>query len=206
VTNSANPATGTLQGAGAPIGADAKAFFCAVRECDKKPLTKKQKSKVQNSDKPCATLGSIKHACVKDKTKGRPGCQNEPAYDTKKTPPEQLMRSKPNDSEPCSNFWSAWASMRRALKAGEKYKKGRMRMPDFVIEGPPKQILDAKFPCPDDVASGKMHPNKVRFPSADRYGQFNSDGQEKAYKKIAGKGGEKPKAVSPKDTKGLKCK
>ena len=42
MTNSANPATGVAQAAGAPVGPDEKAYYCAIRECDKKKLTQAQ--------------------------------------------------------------------------------------------------------------------------------------------------------------------
>jgi hypothetical protein len=184
------------------VTAEAFEFACAVQECDSKPLSDDEMAELKGAEEPCLKLGEIKHRCVKEKMKDS-GAQNEPSYDTHRTPAERLMRSAPNQNQPCSNFYSAWASVNRNCAADVppvSYAKGRMRFPDCVIgDKPPRTVLDAKFPCPDKV---KKKPLRARrFPSADQAGdELWRPGQKDAYRKIAGKGGDVV-AVSPKDVK-----
>lgn len=185
------------------LAAAEKTFKCAVKECDNMDLSKDQKEEVKNAKSPCGKLGSIKHECVKQKMQDCPGAENEPSYDTGRTPAERLMRSEPNQHEPCSNFYSAWASVNRNCKSdGIKYKKGRMRRPDCVIGD---KVLDAKFPCSRNVKRGAFG-GRNRFPSANTPGEkMWRRGQKDAYKKIAGKGAPKPKAIAPNDVRNLRC-
>jgi hypothetical protein len=179
------------------------AFKCAVAECDNMKLTKKQQNAVKNADEPCLKLGQIKHECVNGKMAGAEGAQVEPSYDTGKTPPELLMRSPPNQAQPCPNFFSAFASvMRNCAAEGVAYKAGRMRRPDCVIgDKPPRKVLDAKFPCPSNVKKGGV---SSPCPSANQAGEdLWRPGQKEAYKKIAGRRG-KVEAVSPHDVKSSK--
>lgn len=192
----------------APVmGAGEQAFNCAVKECDRKKLGKKDKAKIKEAEEPCLELGRIKHECVKNKMAERKDVQNEPSYDTGRKPPERLMRSEPNQDQPCSNFWSAWASVQRNCKAdGVAYQKGRMRRPDCVIgDDPPRKVLDAKFPCPDDLGNKLADPKAGVIASAPGPGQQCwRPGQKEDYQKIAGKGG-KVKAVSPQDAADTPC-
>jgi hypothetical protein len=197
-------ANGTGQTASAPMDADEKAFKCAVKECDQMQVSKDQKETMKASDDPCKTLGRFKHQCVADKVKDRKNCASESAWDTGVNPPKRLMRKFPNHNKPCTHFTSAWASMRRQLgRLKQVYQKGRMRMPDFIIGKPPRKILDAKFPCSDDLAKGKLHSGS-RFPSAAKPGVWR-EGQKEAYQKILGKGGAEPETVAPKDVENLDC-
>jgi len=182
------------------VEAAAYEFACAVQECDSKRLTDDEMAELKAAEDPCLALGGIKHRCVNEKMKGS-DAQNEPAYDTHRTPAERLMRKKPNQKQPCPSFESAFASVRRNCKADKvPYAKGRMRLPDCVIgDQPPRTVLDAKFPCPDKA---KKKPLRARtYPSADQAGdELWRKGQKEAYEKIAGKGGDVI-AVSPKDVK-----
>lgn len=186
---------------GAPVSTmtPEAAFKCAVQECDAKPLSQAEKNDVKNAESPCLKLGEVKHKCVKEKMDKCKGAQSEPSYDTGRTPPERLMRSPPNQGQPCPNFFSAFASvLRNCAKDGVAYKVGRMRRPDCVIgDKQPRTVLDAKFPCPDKVEKGQLKGNV--FKSAATPGEECwRPGQKEAYRKIAGKGSE-PKAISPHD-------
>ena len=195
---------------GATVSVEEVAFKCAVQECDTKPLTREEKKAVKEAEESCLKLGEIKHKCVKEKMDKCKGVQNEPSYDTGRNPPELLMRSPPNQNQPCPNFFSAFASVLRncaadTVKLGKKvsYKPGRMRRPDCVIgDKPPRTILDAKFPCPESVQKGDLKGNV--FPSASQPGEeLWRPGQKEAYNKIAGKGG-RVEAVSPHDVQNAK--
>jgi hypothetical protein len=189
------------------IASPEQAFECAVKECDRKKLGKKDKAKIKEAEEPCLELGRIKHECVKNKMAQRDDVQNEPSYDTGRKPPERLMRSEPNQNQPCPSFWSAWASVQRNCKAQKvAYKPGRMRRPDCVIgDDPPRKVLDAKFPCPDDLQAKLADPKAGVIRSASTPGeQCWRPGQKEAYEKIAGDQGE-VRAVSPQDAADTQC-
>ncbi len=214
MTNSANVGPGTMQGPGTPGSVDPAeaAFRCAVKECDNMKLDKEQKAKLKESEAPCLTLGRFKHECVDEKMKSnpQPGSMSEPSFDmgpngaTPPPTPSLLMRSAPNQSQPCSNFWSGLASMYRKIGGRANYTKGRLRRPDFLVGNgsPPQTVLDAKFPCSRKVKRGAFKGQNV-FPSANSPGQF-TPGQGEAYQRIAGPGG-RAETVAPQDVRNDKC-
>mgnify|MGYP000538269041 CR=1 FL=1 len=170
-------------------------FKCAVKQCDNMKLDKAQKAELAGSSEPCATLGTMKHECVKNKMEGRPGTLSERSFDTAASPPTLL---------PGRSFWGAWRSMKAICKAaGQTYVKGRMRRPDLVIGSgqPPQDVYDAKFPCSRSVKRGAFK-GRNTFPSANKAGKLVG-GQKEGYRKIAGGG--KVKAVSPADARTTRC-
>lgn len=213
MSNSANVGPGTMQAPGAPGAEVAEAEFrCAIKECDNMKLSKAEKASVKASDKPCARLGALKHKCVDDKMKANPppGSMSEPSFDmgpsgaSPPPTPSLLMRSPPNASSPCSNFWSGLASIYRKIGGRSNYTVGRLRRPDFVIGNgtPPQTVLDAKFPCSRNVRRGAFS-NRNVFPSANTSLGF-TPGQDVAYERIAGDEG-RAETVSPKDVRNDKC-
>jgi hypothetical protein len=210
MSNSANVGPGTMQVPGAPGAVAEAAFRCAIKECDNMKLSKAEKASVKGSDKPCARLGALKHKCVDDKMKADPppGSMSEPSFDMGPPgvlpPPAPSLLMRSSGTEPCSNFWSGLASIYRKIGGRANYTVGRLRRPDFVIGNgsPPQTVLDAKFPCSQNVKRGAFS-NRNVFPSANQTLGF-TPGQDVAYESIAGDGG-RAETVSPKDVRNDKC-
>lgn len=180
------------------------AMQCAVKACDKKPLTSKEKAEVQAAGKrACAKLGEIKHACVDEKMDKEPGCRTERTYDMSKRPPRVISDANGQTS-------GYLAAKKAILGAGMPLVKGRYKRPDAMFGNrAPYHIFDAKFPCSKKVKSGNLGSGNVMLsargvPGA---GMMSAD-QRSAYQKIAdgkSKGGGTVTAVSPADGVGVKC-
>ena len=180
-----------------------KAFQCAVKECDRKPLTKKQQKRVKAAaPKQCAELGSIKHECVDEKMSKEPGCRTERTYDMKKSPPQVVRDASGAEAQ-------GYVGAKVALAAaGTAMTKGRFKRPDAIFGNKaPYHIFDAKFPCSEKVKSGQV--DAVNLSKAGVSGDSKmSPDQRTSYQKIAN-GSSKTAGtvtpVSPADTVGVKC-
>jgi uncharacterized Zn-binding protein involved in type VI secretion len=199
----------TLEGeAQGPALAQARedAFKCAVKECDRKPLTRAQKAEVAAAaPKQCAKLGEIKHACVEEKMSKDPDCRSERTYDMRKRPPRVV---RDNTGKETVGYLEAKKAL---IAAGENLRKlkGLMKRPDAIFgKRAPYQVLDAKFPCSKKVRSGKLGSGNVLL-SARRSGEtMMTDEQRFAYQAIANGRSKTPgtvKAISPHDARDTKC-
>jgi hypothetical protein len=176
-----------------------KDFQCAVKECD--AATNYDVSKAKDADERCKSLGTQKHACVADKMKNKePKLYSEASFDMKQKPPQMIMsQTRPGKA---SVFFSAVNKMR--AKYGGRYKpgKGHLRRPDACTgQGPDCHVLDAKFPCPANVANGSVTSGQA-MPSAPARASMNRK-QRRAYKKIAGKG--TVTAIGPRESRNAVC-
>jgi len=180
-----------------------KAFQCAVKECDKKPLTKKEQQEVAAAGgKRCAKLGEIKHACVDEKMSKDPNCRTERTYDMKQRPPRVVRDASGAET---SGYHAAKAAI---VAAGLPLTKGRFKRPDAIFgKKAPYHVFDAKFPCSAKVKSGTV--DAVNLSAAGKSGgPMMSKWQRRNYQKIAD-GSSKTKGtvtpVSPADAVGVKC-
>ncbi len=180
-----------------------KAFQCAVKECDKKPLTKAQQKEVAAAGgKRCAKLGEIKHACVDEKMSKDPDCRTERTYDMKQRPPRVIRDASGAET---SGYHAAKAAI---IAAGMPLTKGRYKRPDAIFgKRAPYHVFDAKFPCSAKVRSGKI--DAVNLSARGATGDSRMSAWQRAnYQKIAD-GSSKTKgtvtAVSPADAAGVKC-
>lgn len=180
-------------------------FKCAVRECDRKPLTPKEQARLAKSGAPCATLGSIKHECVEDKMEKEPGWRTERTYNMKKRPPQVLRSGKTGQAR---GFYHARAIIN---KAGFGWAKGQWKRPDAIVGNrAPYHIFDAKFPCSQKVKSGGgVGPGPHLSARGVSGASMMSTEQRNAYTKIANGSSKKNQgtvtATSPSDAKGVKC-
>ena len=149
---------------------------CAIQKCDQKSYD------IPAAKNRCAVLGTKKHTCVKETLQQKsPACQCEQPFDMRTNPPTPVTSSP---------------------------GKGLGRRPDVVVGGPSPasyDVYDAKFPCSDDVRSGKAT-SPGPMPSAGTSGAnfvSASSKEQKDYVKIANGG--KSKALTPEDCKNEKC-
>jgi len=177
-------------------------FKCAVKECDRKPLTKAEQDRVKAAaPKQCQELGTLKHECVDAKMSKNPDCRTERTYDMKARPPSVLKDASGAETQ------GYFAAKQAAIAAFGFMQKGRFKRPDAIFgKRAPYHVLDAKFPCSKKVRSGKV--DAVNLSGGRTGAEMMGAKQRAAYQKIAN-GSSKTAGtvtpVSPADAVGVKC-
>jgi hypothetical protein len=172
---------------------------CAVKKCDGDPLTRRQQRRVGRQDLAatrCAMLGTIKHACVEKALKDDPNARVERSFDMSQSPPKVVKDSRGKETV------GYWAGSSAAKKQG---LAGPIKRPDIVTREPgPLDVLDAKFPCPEDVRTNTMGAG-LTHRSSPRSGASMMEGTQRAdYQRITQGGSVTP--ISPDDAKGEVCR
>lgn len=171
-----------------------KDIKCAIHECDQKRynLTKA-------GDDPCAALGKMKHACVANHKKIKDKEDqifSETFVNMRTTPPTVLTKA----GKGVHNVFRAKAMIGRATG----YRIGELRRPDLIYRDTAgnRVVADAKFPCPEDVASGAKKSGKMASPS-DSASMLTGD-QRDDYEQIQGNG-KPPQEIQPSDCSSEDC-
>jgi hypothetical protein len=180
-----------------------KEFQCAVKECDRKPLTKAEQKRVSDAaPRQCQELGTLKHECVDEKMSKNPDARTERSYDMKQRPPRSLKDASGAETQ-------GYLAAKKAAYAQFGYMaKGRFKRPDVIFgKRAPYHVLDAKFPCSEKVKSGQV--DAVNLSARGVSGaSMMSDDQRAAYQKIANGSAQQEgtvTAVSPADAAGVQC-
>ena len=117
-----------------------KDFKCAVKSCDRAPLTSSQRSQLRSTPvaQRCSALGEMKHACVEQRMSSHPEIRPERSYDMSQDPPKVVTDAKGNPTE-------GYGPAKKAAK--QQGLAGPLRRPDAIAgNGAPYEIYEAKFP------------------------------------------------------------
>ncbi len=166
---------------------------CAIHECDNASYNL---SKIAPGDR-CDVLGSKKHACLANKLKNKePDIYSETFVSMIEKPP-QILTSK---GKGVRNFFHA----RNKIGKVTSYKPGQLRRPDMIFKATDgsQVVADAKFPCPDDVKSGKKVRGKMQSPSGSA---SMLTGKQRAAYKVIQNNGKDPMEIQPTDCSASDC-
>jgi uncharacterized Zn-binding protein involved in type VI secretion len=174
----ANAATmgGVLQAPGMVVvcSDSEQTIRCAIKKCDEKNA----KGKPYPKNTPCKELGTLKHACVHSKLKGKePEIFSQPLCVMTDPPTMAMSGSNPGAT---TNLWEAKrlavAALGRFVKVAQSPSGASLRCPDTIFRDEDGlRVIDAKFPCAGVATWGP--------------------GQKQAYEKIVGE--RRVEAVSP---------
>ena len=176
-----------------------KDIKCAIHECDNKPYDLNKPPPAPPADKRCQVLGSKKHSCVANHKKVKdkePAIYSETFVSMLEDPPEILT----SNGKGVHNFFHA----RNKIGKVDSYEQGDLRRPDLIYKDKngSLKVADAKFPCPDDVASGKKTRGVMTSPTS---GDSMLTGDQKADYKLIQNNGKDPEEIQPSDCSKEDC-
>jgi len=170
-----------------------KDIKCAIHECDEKEYDVSEAK-----DDKCAALGKAKHTCVANHPKVKdkePGIKSEAFCSVK--PPKVLE----SGGKAIKNFYQA----ANTIGTLATYKKLSLRRPDLIYtdKNGGTIVADAKFPCPDDVKSGKKTSGQMVSKKNSEVSMLTGT-QKDDYGEIQGNGDD-PQEIQPSDCKAEDC-
>jgi Domain of unknown function (DUF4150) len=173
-----------------PLSPEERAVKCAIHQCDNRSYN--LGTPPPPAEEACRLLGTKKHTCVAEKLKDKePEILSETFVDMTVDPPNVMQGVK--------NFFHARAKIGQA----NGYKPGSLRRPDVVIQKDGKrQVIDAKFPCPDDVASGTKSRGVMKSPQSSA--SMLTGEQKDDYEAIQNNG-QPPQEIQPSDCSSKDC-